>query len=71
MALAETVQQVVDSLPDDWTDLELDLPSTSRATSNLRRAAPPPPPSAQEREEQVVDGHLRGLRERPDRFAHG
>ena len=25
MALAETFQQVVDSLPDDWTDLELDL----------------------------------------------
>lgn len=25
MGLAETFQQVVDSLPDDWTDLELDL----------------------------------------------
>ena len=25
MALADTVQQVVDSLPDDWTDLEFDL----------------------------------------------
>ena len=25
MALAETFKQVVDSLPDDWTDLELDL----------------------------------------------
>lgn len=25
MALAETFQRVVDSLPDDWTDLELDL----------------------------------------------
>jgi len=25
MPLAETFQQVVDSLPDDWTDLELDL----------------------------------------------
>ena len=25
MALAETFRQVVDSLPDDWTDLELDL----------------------------------------------
>ena len=25
MALAETFQAVVDSLPDDWTDLELDL----------------------------------------------
>src|SRR5436190_18626404 len=25
MALAETFQQVVDSLPDDWTDLEFDL----------------------------------------------
>ena len=25
MALAETFQDVVDSLPDDWTDLELDL----------------------------------------------
>jgi hypothetical protein len=25
MALAETFQEVVDSLPDDWTDLELDL----------------------------------------------
>jgi hypothetical protein len=25
MALAETFQTVVDSLPDDWTDLELDL----------------------------------------------
>jgi hypothetical protein len=25
MALADTFQQVVDSLPDDWTDLELDL----------------------------------------------
>jgi len=25
MALADTFQDVVDSLPDDWTDLELDL----------------------------------------------
>jgi hypothetical protein len=25
MALAETFQQIVDSLPSDWTDLELDL----------------------------------------------
>ena len=25
MALSETFQQIVDSLPDDWTDLELDL----------------------------------------------
>ncbi|MBV9684343.1 MAG: hypothetical protein JO046_21310 [Solirubrobacterales bacterium] len=25
MALTETFEQVVDSLPDDWTDLELDL----------------------------------------------
>jgi hypothetical protein len=25
MALADTFQQVVDSLPDDWTDLELDV----------------------------------------------
>jgi hypothetical protein len=25
MALADSFQQVVDSLPDDWTDLELDL----------------------------------------------
>jgi hypothetical protein len=25
MGLADTFQQVVDSLPDDWTDLELDL----------------------------------------------
>ena len=25
MALAETFQQIVDSLPDDWTDLEFDL----------------------------------------------
>jgi hypothetical protein len=25
MALAETFQQIIDSLPDDWTDLELDL----------------------------------------------
>ena len=25
MALADTFRQVVDSLPDDWTDLELDL----------------------------------------------
>jgi hypothetical protein len=25
MAFAETFQRVVDSLPDDWTDLELDL----------------------------------------------
>ena len=25
MALADTFQEVVDSLPDDWTDLELDL----------------------------------------------
>jgi len=25
MALAETFQSVIDSLPDDWTDLELDL----------------------------------------------
>jgi hypothetical protein len=25
VALADTFQQIVDSLPDDWTDLELDL----------------------------------------------
>lgn len=25
MALAEAFQQILDSLPDDWTDLELDL----------------------------------------------
>jgi hypothetical protein len=25
MALADTFQQIVDALPDDWTDLELDL----------------------------------------------
>jgi hypothetical protein len=25
MALADTFKQIVDSLPDDWTDLELDL----------------------------------------------
>jgi hypothetical protein len=25
MALADTFSQIVDSLPDDWTDLELDL----------------------------------------------
>ncbi len=25
MALAETFEEIVDSLPDDWTDLELDL----------------------------------------------
>ena len=25
MALADTFQQIVDSLPDDWTDLELDF----------------------------------------------
>ncbi len=25
MALADTFQEIVDSLPDDWTDLELDL----------------------------------------------
>jgi hypothetical protein len=25
MALADTFQQVIDSLPEDWTDLELDL----------------------------------------------
>jgi hypothetical protein len=25
MALADTFQQVLDSLPDDWTDLEVDL----------------------------------------------
>jgi hypothetical protein len=25
MALAESFQEVVDSLPDDWTDLEIDL----------------------------------------------
>jgi L-rhamnose isomerase len=25
MSLAETFQQLVDSLPDDWTDLELDM----------------------------------------------
>jgi hypothetical protein len=25
MALADTFQQIVDSLPDDWTDLELDM----------------------------------------------
>ena len=34
MALAERFQEILDSLPDDWTDLTLDfrLP-TSRATS--------------------------------------
>lgn len=25
MALADTFQQILDSLPDDWTDMELDL----------------------------------------------
>ena len=25
MALADTFQQIVDTLPDDWTDMELDL----------------------------------------------
>ena len=25
MGLADNFQQIVDSLPDDWTDLELDL----------------------------------------------
>ena len=25
MGLADTFQQIIDSLPDDWTDLELDL----------------------------------------------
>jgi hypothetical protein len=25
MAMADTFQQIVDSLPDDWTDLELDV----------------------------------------------
>jgi hypothetical protein len=25
MALAETFQEIIDSLPDDWTDLELDV----------------------------------------------
>jgi hypothetical protein len=25
MALADTFQEIIDSLPDDWTDLELDL----------------------------------------------
>jgi hypothetical protein len=25
MGLADSFQQVLDSLPDDWTDLELDL----------------------------------------------
>ena len=25
MALADTFQQIVDALPDDWTDMELDL----------------------------------------------
>jgi hypothetical protein len=25
MALAETFEQIIDSLPDDWTDLEFDL----------------------------------------------
>lgn len=25
MSLADTFQQIVDSLPDDWTDLELDM----------------------------------------------
>ena len=32
MGLAENFQQIVDSLPDDWTDLELDL----RLTDELR-----------------------------------
>ena len=33
MGLADTFQTIVDSLPDDWTDLELDLRlRTSRAT---------------------------------------
>lgn len=30
MALAETFTEIVDSLPEDWTDLELDLRITDR-----------------------------------------
>ena len=37
MGLADTFQQIVDSLPDDWTDLELDMRlPTSRATWKRR-----------------------------------
>jgi hypothetical protein len=31
MGLADTFSQIVDSLPDDWTDLELDLRQTDAA----------------------------------------
>jgi hypothetical protein len=31
MGLADTFEQVVDSLPDDWTDLELDLRLTDES----------------------------------------
>ena len=31
MGLADTFQQIVDSLPDDWTDLELDMRLTDES----------------------------------------
>src|ERR1700744_836220 len=31
MGLADTFQQIVDALPDDWTDLELDLRLTAES----------------------------------------
>src|ERR1700712_3363524 len=37
MALADTFTQIVESLPDDWTDLELDL----RIADEKRYVAPP------------------------------
>ena len=37
MPLADEFQEIVDSLPSDWTDLELDLRVDETATSTRRR----------------------------------
>ena len=40
MGLADTFQQIVDSLPDDWTDLELDLRDRRRVALRRSRDCP-------------------------------
>ena len=40
MGLADTFQTIVDSLPDDWTDLELDLRLAGRVALRRRRRVP-------------------------------
>ena len=37
MGLAEAFQEIVDSLPDDWTDLELDLRISTRSATSTPR----------------------------------